>query len=193
MRQDRVAPARLRRPVAVVVVVLALGMLLVWWTESSRIVAQGVHAAALAERNGQQALIAQVASSDYRRQVAVLSAMQERGLIGEEERADWIRVLNEVAAERAIADLHHELSSPQPIATDGNAPMQFQYSRMRLQMRLLHEGDLLHLIDRLRQRARAIVHVRACELAWAGDGTTANLDADCQLDWISIRRIGDSR
>ena len=62
---------------------------------------------------------------------------------------------------------------------------------MKLQMKLLHEGDLLNFINDVRREAKAYVRVRNCTVtrttrSGSPTGETALLNADCQLDWITI-------
>ena len=70
------------------------------------------------------------------------------------------------------------------------------YSRaMKLQFRLLHEEDLTRLIGDLRSRAKALIRVRSCDVARLPasaderSGRRANLSAECEIDWLTLREV----
>ena len=62
---------------------------------------------------------------------------------------------------------------------------------MKLQLKLLHEEDLLRLIDDLHRQASALTQVNNCKV-WrlpkerAERGPHAQLQADCRIDWITL-------
>ena len=63
---------------------------------------------------------------------------------------------------------------------------------MRLQMQLLHEGELLGFLAELRNAVQALVQVRSCSIeriapSSAGRGSNAQIKADCTLEWITLR------
>ena len=65
-------------------------------------------------------------------------------------------------------------------------------SQMRLQLQLLHEGELLPFLADLRDAVQALVQVRACTIERLGSGSpnrgnNAQLTADCTLEWITLR------
>jgi len=70
---------------------------------------------------------------------------------------------------------------------------EFMSSAMKLQMQLLHEGDLLGFLADLRANVRALIVVRQCNVeriarATSNErGTQAQLKADCDIDWITLR------
>ena len=68
----------------------------------------------------------------------------------------------------------------------------FYASGMKVQLKLLHEEDLTRLLGDLRQQAAALIQVKACNVSrvprGAGDSSvTAQLQADCLIDWITLR------
>ncbi len=72
---------------------------------------------------------------------------------------------------------------------------------MQLNAHLLHEEDLLRLLDDLHRHARPLLRVRECTLErlprGAAEGSSAhpraNLRAECQIDWITIGQPGPRR
>jgi hypothetical protein len=73
---------------------------------------------------------------------------------------------------------------------------QIMASQMRLQIQLLHEGELLGFLADLRSDLRgaveAVVQVRSCaierlESSAADRGSKAQLKAECILEWITLK------
>jgi hypothetical protein len=64
---------------------------------------------------------------------------------------------------------------------------------MRLQLQLLHEGELLTFLAELRDAVQAMVQVRSCAIERIAPGNTgqgnnnAQLKAECTLEWITLR------
>jgi hypothetical protein len=63
---------------------------------------------------------------------------------------------------------------------------------MRIQMRLLHEEDLLNFLRRLQQEAKALILIRNCTLTPlanrpVGSTDLAQLNGECELRWITVR------
>ena len=65
-------------------------------------------------------------------------------------------------------------------------------SAMKLQMRLLHEEDLLNFLADLRDSVSAYLRIRRCDLdrlPRSGNMpvTSAELKAECLIDWLTLR------
>ena len=63
---------------------------------------------------------------------------------------------------------------------------------MRLQVELLHEGELLAFLADLRDTVQALIQVRSCAMeriapSTANRGNNAQLKAECTLEWITLR------
>ena len=61
---------------------------------------------------------------------------------------------------------------------------------MKLELAMLHEGDLLILFDSFTEQKTSPFIVRQCEItrqnANIGSSLTPNMLAKCELDWITI-------
>lgn len=129
--------------------------------------------------------------NEIRQKAAQFNAMRVRGILGEEQRLEWVELIKEIKEARRLLDLQYEFSPQQPLDGAALPGYSLRSSKMKLQMKLLHEGDLLHFINDLRAHARAYVRVRSCTISRlargaASPGDAAVLDADCLLDWITI-------
>lgn len=62
---------------------------------------------------------------------------------------------------------------------------------MKLELNMLHEGDLLLLLDELDKRKITPFLVRQCEINRLSvsnfDKFAPHLRADCELDWLTVR------
>ncbi|MEC5399995.1 hypothetical protein [Uliginosibacterium sp. H1] len=143
--------------------------------------------------------------ADTQRDEAIIRATIQRfetwrqhGLIGTERRLDWADHLRAVRDDRRLPRLIYELMPQRPLRRADNTPVSsdqynLQSSRMRLDLGLLHEGDLLRVLDDLQGRRDVLVVPRACRLERALSAARSNprevppaLDAHCELDWITV-------
>lgn len=129
--------------------------------------------------------------AEIRDKTALFARLQERGVIGAEQRLDWVELIKDIRDSRRLLDLQYEFLPQQTMEKTVGGAYDFKSSLMRMQLQMLHEGDLLNLIDDLRARAKAYVRVRACKVArvprgTGGEGGFATLTADCEIEWITI-------
>ena len=125
-------------------------------------------------------------------------ALRQRGLIGEENRLAWIDAIRRSQEQRKLLPISYDISPQQGLQVP--LPMVMgQYhlrgSRMRLQMDLLHEMDLLNLLDDLRQAGYFAVqdctlkrHAAAGAVPGSGgaSGAAPALGAECDLLWLTL-------
>ncbi|RLJ63749.1 hypothetical protein [Sulfurisoma sediminicola] len=136
---------------------------------------------------------------DIRARIARYQELVERGYVTEEQRLDWIERIAQIKAARKLIDVQYELMPQKPVEAgllpEGNSGggYEFMSSAMKLQMQLLHEDDLLGFLTDLRARVRALIVVRQCAVeriprgATSERGVQAQLKADCEIDWITLR------
>lgn len=137
-------------------------------------------------------------TEEIRAKIARYQELVGRGVIGQEERLDWVEKIAKIKAARRLFDLDYEFA-PQKTVDPALLPegaagggYEFMASPMRLHMQLLTEDDLLGLLADLRQSVRAILVVRRCGVerlpkAPGGAGLQPQLKADCDIDWITLR------
>lgn len=119
------------------------------------------------------------------------AALRERGLIGQENRLDWVDAIRQVQEQRKLMPVSYELEPQQPVRMDGGTELggyRLHGSRMKLHMDLLHEGDLFVLLDDLRQRS--FYSAQECSIKRAASGLPSplapTLSADCTLNWLTL-------
>lgn len=153
-------------------------------------------AAAEGQRNQNTARLRQSSSEEQeiKAKAVLFQDLIRRGIVGSENRLDWIELLRELRDRHRLPSVDYEIAPQQKLQSIADG-YEFQSSTMRLGMRLLHEEDLLRLLGELRRDAKALIVPRECTLARLAGGTgedrggiEAQLRADCSLQWITVRR-----
>jgi hypothetical protein len=168
--------------------------------------AQASFTAARSERNEFDGKLRQARSQEeeIRRKAALFNRLQERGVIGEEQRLEWVELLKDIRDRRKLIEIRYEFTPQHALNSTQTGTLGLYASTMKLQARLLHEEDLTRLLDDLRQQARALIQVKRCDLSrlprtGADSVDSVNsalqglLQADCLIDWISLREVGKNQ
>lgn len=141
---------------------------------------------------------ARVEEQELRDKIGRFQAFKARGYIGPEQRLDWIETIARIKAARRIFKLAYEFAPQRPVEASilpGGASaggFEIMSSQMRLQIELLHEGELLAFLADLRNTVPALLEVRSCAIERIAPSTTnrgnnAQLKAECTLEWITLR------
>ncbi|MGK0296418.1 MAG: hypothetical protein ACI9XC_000006 [Gammaproteobacteria bacterium] len=117
------------------------------------------------------------------------------GVIGKEQRLNWVEVLRDTGEEIKLPSLSYQIDSQQ-VFTPGIPLTLGKYklfsSKMSLTMQLLHEGDLFRIFDKLEEDAKGLFSISKCSItpsasSNSGNTNAANINAQCDLDWYTIR------
>ena len=138
------------------------------------------------------------ATEEEREIKANLKQYQElaaRGIVGEEKRLDWVDAITAIKSERQLFNIGYSIDPQQALDLPGfvrGGGVEFMVSRLRLDMQLLHEEDLLNFIDDLSKRSKAYVLTRSCTVSRAERGSAGTtllprLQAACVFDLVTIR------
>ena len=129
-------------------------------------------------------------------------ALYHRGVLGDEHRLSWIEALRLAATTLALPKLDYKLDAQQlftpPFALN-SGPFAVNASNMHLSLELLHEGDLINLLDYLDRHAEGLYSVEQCTLtrnvvtATTAGVNAANLRAECVLRWLTLDQQGDAK
>ncbi len=139
-------------------------------------------------------------SSDIERDMIVqylpqYNELLSGGFIGEERRIEWIETLRQIHAQHKLFSIDYKISLQEdykPTFLGGLGNFTLHRSVMRLDMNLLHEGDLFTLLEGLRTQSTPFI-VRDCALnrtyntRISMDNLNANLKASCEIDWLTLR------
>jgi hypothetical protein len=125
--------------------------------------------------------------------------LDEKGIIGEEHRLNWVEALREAASLVKLPGLRYEIYEQKeyipefPVET---GTLKLYGSDMSLEIALLHEGDLPALLRVLRRQAQGVYSVQECKLIRPDEELQRNpkkpnLRATCELTWFTIREPGE--
>ena len=133
--------------------------------------------------------------SEVKQKSIVFNKLQERGIIGDEQRLDRVELLKEIRDKHRLIDLRYEIAPQRMLEGQLGNDFVFFASSMKLELKLLHEEDLTRLLDDLRRQAKALIRVNSCRierLPATGEqrgGGRANLLADCEIEWLTLRDL----
>ncbi|WP_059420631.1 hypothetical protein [Sulfuricella sp. T08] len=122
--------------------------------------------------------------------------LRERGFVGEERRLDWIEHIKHIRENRKLFPITYEISAQQVFQVDPEVTLgdlDLRGSKMKLQMDLMHEGDLLNFLDDLKHKG--FYTVQECTIKRAGlDPESAHLPlaAECVIYWLTLGERADN-
>ena len=176
------------------VAMIAIGAGTVYFALNLAQTAKADRMAAQAERNDFDGKLKRVRSeeNEIKQKSALFNTLQKRGVIGEEQRLEWVELLKDIRDKRRLIDLKYEIAPQRPLDAAPAKGLTFYVSTMKMQLKLLHEEDLTRLIDDLNQQARALIQVKRCNVSRlprssSETGIPAQLQADCLIDWVTLR------
>jgi len=188
---------RLRLPIAACAVLVLAGVACYFAADYSLQETKILGAASSAQRAEVQTRLASATEEEreIKANLQQYQALAARGIVGEEKRLDWIDTITAIKNERRLFNIGYSIAPQTDLDYPGFAPgggVKFVFSRVKIDMQLLHEEDLLIFIDDLAKRGRSYLSVRSCDVQRterSGGGTTLapRLQAACVFDLITIR------
>ncbi len=191
---------RLQWAIAFLVVMGLVGGGSVWHALQEQSRGEKTFRAATAAQKDIQTKLARAREEEQelREEIGRYQALKARGYIGPEKRLDWIETIARIKTARRIFKLDYEFAPQRPVdagivaggaAAGGHEIMS---SQMKLQLQLLHEGELLTFLAELRDSVQALIQVRSCAMERiargnADPGNNAQLKVECMLEWITLK------
>jgi len=197
-------PPLLRRAVPQACALAALGLLLAgalhWWRAD---LAGRLERQLKAEQTSRQRFLNSGRErSDIERLLPLLQSLQSQGLYGEEKRLEWIERLRGMERRWPGLKLQYTIEAqaiqpadrtatvgpvilfPPTAAGGARRSIELFATRMRLSMTLVHEEDMLRVLDDLAGAQLGRVSVERCEMNRAN---AAAIKAECALSWNTLR------
>jgi hypothetical protein len=118
-----------------------------------------------------------------------------KGFVGEERRIEWIETLRQIHVKNKLFSIDYSIGLQEnykPSFIPNMGSFILHRSTMKLDLEMLHEGDLLNLIDGLHEQSTPFI-VRDCEIKRPVGAVvntknlTSNLKALCEIDWLTLR------
>ncbi|MBZ0104300.1 MAG: hypothetical protein K8H84_01600 [Sulfuricella denitrificans] len=122
-------------------------------------------------------------------------ALQQHGLIGEEQRINWVDALRAASLQLKMFGISYQIDAQQvyqsPAVTNSGA-YRLRQSVMKISMGLLHEEDLSRFMTTLASLEAGFFMIRECDLQRQGSGRSEtvgvqpHLNAECSLAWLTM-------
>jgi hypothetical protein len=200
MKLDAKDFRRLQWPISFLVIMTLVGGGSVWTAQQLEKSSEKTSREATAARKDIQSKLvrAREEQQELRDKIGRFQQLKAQGYIGPEQRLDWVEAIARIKAARRIFKLEYEFA-PQRTVDASMLPegasaggFEIMSSQMKLQIQLLHEGELLTFLAELRDAVHVMVKVRSCVVERLASGATergnnAQLKADCILEWITLR------
>ena len=121
--------------------------------------------------------------------------LYNKGIIGKEQRLNWLEVLRESGDRIRLPSLSYEIKSQEVYAPQFSASLgryQLFSSKMALTMQMLHEGDMVSLFQLLDAHAAGAYSVTECRFSKATpeidmNPVKGNIVTKCDLNWFTIK------
>ncbi|HWT53812.1 MAG TPA: hypothetical protein VN066_03320 [Rhodocyclaceae bacterium] len=181
-----------------ILIALAAGLAARHFVQQSEKQALAAELAAANSRNAVQQL--QNDEQDIRIKIAAYQTLVARGIVGMERRLDWVELMRNIQRDRKLLGLEYEIQ-PRQAWTGGSSAgtgYRFMSSAVRIQIPLLHEEDLVRFLDDVHTGAAAFTRLRSCSLQRAPAAAMASklapqINAECQMDWITLMPENEAR
>ena len=178
-----------------IAVAVAVGI----WVSGDTRKAQAERDAAAARKSEIERRLSQVRTEEQeiKARTEQYRQMELAGVIGPEQRLDWTELLRDLQHQLRLPGMSYEFGPQVALEALPDAAYGFYSSQLKIQLRLLHEEDLLNFVARLQHDAKALVLVRNCKLARltpaAAGGGPARLAAECTMEWVTLRRASGAK
>jgi hypothetical protein len=131
---------------------------------------------------------------DLRNSSVVFADLVRRGILKEESRLDLIERLDALKGKHRLMDLEYEIQPQRPLPLLGGRvfnAVDVLGSRVRVKAQALHEGEALAFIEDLVRPPTGFNPASRCTLArltsGAPDALSPRVEANCTLEWVSLR------
>lgn len=197
VRRDLV---KLRLPLLGALALLILAGLIGWWSvrDAEKAALQRSTADSRKTQIEQRLRQVRTEEQELKERAQIFQQLQSAGVTGEEKRLDWTEMLRQIQNDMRIPGMSYEFGVQKALENVNGVAYAYFASPMRLQLRLLHEEDLLNFLARVKREAKAVVLVRSCRLLLLTNSgeqraVPAQLSAECELQWITIRRASGNK
>lgn len=187
-------------PAIAAAAMMALGVAAVFASNHFLGMVRSERQAAADERRAAQEKLARATSEEreIRDKLVDYKKLLERGIVGDEQRLDWVDTIGQIKAARKIYDIKYAISPQKSFEIQGGGPaggdVEFRVSELKLDMQLLHEEDMLAFLEDLQRQLKTHVMVRSCSMqrldrggGFERSGANPRLRADCLIDLVTIR------
>jgi hypothetical protein len=182
-------------PLATALLLAAGGGAFIWWTDHSLAQARRALAAAQSERSQNRERLARIAEEEreVKEKIEVYRQLRQLGVLGPERRLEWADAMTRIRTSRELLDLRYRVERQKLLVSVPGKPASIDFfaSPMKVELALLHEGDLMRFLDDLRASGNAYYSIRSCSIARMSGAPTGltlapRLRAGCDIDLITV-------
>ena len=182
-------------PLMLLVALFGAGAGLIVWTQREEKLADVQLAAARAERAQASERLTRIAEEEkeVNDKLAVYRRLQNLHILGEEQRLEWADAMTRIRTTSELLDVRYLVDRQRLLVAFPGKPagVEFFASTMKVDIALLHEGDLLTFLRELRNSGNAYYSVKRCAvnrtgIAPTGASIVPRLRAECEIDLITI-------
>jgi hypothetical protein len=186
---------KLATPLLVALLLVAVGSAAIWHARLVLGQEGQILAAARTERAQAREKLSRIAEEEreVKGNIEVYRRLKDVGILGEERRLAWVDAMSRIRASRELLDLRYIVDRQKTMYSVAGkpAPVDFNSSTMKVELALLHEGDLLGFLTDLRNSGNAYYSVQKCAITRTGAAPTGSnlvprLRASCVVDLITI-------
>jgi len=186
---------QLALPLLAFVALLVAGVWLVVWSKDKRAVDAAVLAAARQDRAQVKERLMRIAEEEreVREKLKRYQQLRDLGILGQEQRLEWADAMKRIRSELELPDLRYRVERQRSLVSVPGKPgtVDFYASTMRVELALLHGGDLFAFLSALRNSGNAYYAVRRCAVNRTGQPANLptlapRLRAECEIDLITI-------
>ena len=191
---------RLRIPLLVAGILIALGVTCLVISETWLVDARKMRETAKNASVQAQKQVDQVAEEEREIKENMLwyARMVSRGMIDQENRLDLIDAIAKIKTNRKLFEIRYAMDPQRPLGYQGITPsgeIDLVASRMKLDMQLLTELDLLKFLSDLEAASLSHVTLRRCTLDRIERGpaqalaAVPRLSSSCEIDLVMVKRV----
>ena len=186
----------LRNPLIMLILVVAMSAGAIYFTDYTLTLAKRE----LAQQQQQlREARSRVQKSDDERDLIVrylgnYQYLQRLGFAGDEQRINWLEGLRLANQQTQLFGIDYQIGTqqPYPYASELDpGQLTLHQSLMKLNVKLLHEGDLMPFLGNLAKQGAGVFSVNQCVMERIDTGGSIrfqpNLRVDCDLAWITVR------
>jgi hypothetical protein len=189
-------------PVVIALLLVGAGAAIIWYSNEQLVSANSAFTGIKKDSTQAKERLARISEEEreVKERIEVYRRLRDLHIIGKERRLDWADAIQRIRVQREMLDVRYRIEPQKVLISVPGKPgkVDFNVSAMKLELALLHEGDLLTFLDDLRNAGNAFVSVRRCNISRSGAAAsptatptlTPRLRAECQIDLITVMDAG---
>ena len=201
MMLERPDLRRLRIPFAAALLLAGIGAAALVFSESNLAEAEKLKGAQHDRLVAARDRLAKVSEEEQeiRNTLVQFKQIADLGMAGAEKRLEWIEALVDIQKKRRLFQVQYTLEPQRAVDYPGMAQNQkgggaiFMASKLKLELQLLHEQDLLNFLADLRALGESFASLRSCSISRTpgvgsgGGPMRPRLQASCVIDMITLK------